>query len=97
MKRTNTQLLSDVLKDFFDENPVVAEKLAETKLLNAWGNVLGHLTQQYTTDLYIRRKTLYVRLSSSVLRNELSLCRERLIKKLNEEAGMEVINDIVLA
>ena len=96
MKRTNTQILSDVLKDFFQENPFVAEKLAETRLINAWDIVLGKGAARYTENLYIKNKTLYVRLSSAVLRNELSLCRTDLIAKLNKEAGMDVINNIVL-
>ena len=96
MKRTNTQILSEVLSDFLRENPLVAEKLAENRLVNAWEKTLGKATSRYTEELYIRKKTLYVRLSSAVLRNELSLCRSDLIAKLNNEAGMEVITQIVL-
>ena len=97
MKRYNTQTLSEVLNDFFSENPVVAEKLAENRLINAWETTLGKATSRYTERLYIRNKTLYVSLSSSVLRNELSLCRSDLIVRLNKEAGMDVINQIVLS
>ena len=97
MKRSNTQTLSEVLNDFFSENPVIAEKLAENRLINAWETTLGKATSRYTEKLYIRNKTLYVYLSSSVLRNELSLCRSDLIVRLNKEAGMNVINQIVLS
>ncbi|MCL2651637.1 MAG: DUF721 domain-containing protein [Candidatus Azobacteroides sp.] len=96
MKRINTQILSDVLKDFFRENPFIAEKLAETRLINAWETVLGKAAARYTENLYVKNKTLYVRLSSAVLRNELSLYRSDIIAKLNKEAGMDVINNIVL-
>ena len=41
-------------------------------------------------------KVLYVSLTSSVLRSELVLCRERLVKSLNDYAGSEVIQDIVI-
>ena len=96
MKRTNTQTLNEVLKDFFLENPFIAEKIGETRLINAWEIVLGKATARYTERLYIKNKTLYVSLSSAVLRNELSFCRSDLINKLNKEAGMEVIDNIVL-
>ncbi len=96
MKRTNTQILGEVLKDFFQENPMVAEKLAETRLINAWGDVLGKVSIRYTENLYVRNKTLYVRLSSAVLKNELSMCRSDLVEKLNKKAGMDVIENIVL-
>ena len=97
MKRTNTQTLNEVLKDFFEENPLLSEKLAENRLINAWETVLGNLAHRYTENLYIRNKTLYVKLSSAVLRNELLMCRSDLIVKLNEKAGMNVINQIVLS
>jgi len=96
MKRTNTQILSDVLRDFFKENPVISQKLAENRLINAWEKVIGKAVSRYTENIYIKNQTLYVRLSSSVLRSELSLYRADLIIKLNEEAGMKVINQIVL-
>ena len=95
MKRTNTQTLSDVLKDFFQENPLIAEKLAETRLINAWETTLGKAVTRYTENLYIKNKTLHARLSSAVLRNELSLYRSDLVAKLNKAAGMDIINNIV--
>ncbi len=96
MKRTNTQILSEVLKDFFKENPHINRKISETRLINAWGTVLGKATVRYTENIYIKNNTLYVSLSSAVLRNELSMCRADLINKLNQEAGMKVIENIVL-
>ncbi len=96
MKRSNTQTLSEVLNDFFIENPSVAEKLAENRLINAWETTLGNAVSRYTENLYIRNKILYVYLSSAVLRNELSMCRTDLIVKLNKEAGRDVINQIIL-
>ncbi len=96
MKYTNTQKIADVLKDFLDENPQLNEKIAETRLINAWGEMLGPATMRFTTGLYVRNRVLYVRISSAVLRSELMMCRERLVKNLNQKAGMQVIDDIVL-
>ncbi len=96
MKRTNTQVLSDALKEFFEKNPFVAKKLAETRLINAWESILGKTVARYTENLYIKNKALYVHLSSAVLRNELSLHRTDLVAKLNEAAGMDIINNIIL-
>ncbi len=95
MKRTNTQSIADILQDFLAENPLLNEKMAETRLMNAWGEILGHLTMRHTTKLYISKRILYVHISSAVLRSELTLCREKLIERLNEKAGMTAIDDIV--
>lgn len=96
MKRTNTQSIADILKDFLEENPQLNEKMAETRALAAWESLMGRAAARYTTRLYIRKRVLYVYLSSAVLRGELSMCREQLVERLNEKAGMSVLDDIVL-
>lgn len=96
MKRTNAQPLSEVLKDFMMENPQLERKMSEIHVMNAWTKVLGTLTQKYTTGMYIKAGVLHVKISSPVLRNELIMCRERLVKSLNENAGGDIIHDIVI-
>lgn len=96
MRRTNTQSIADILKDFLSENPHLNEKMAETRALNAWEKLMGRAVTRYTTRLYIHKRVLYIHLSSAVLRSELSMCREQLLKRLNEEAGMSVLDEIVL-
>jgi len=96
MKRVNTQLLGTILDDFFEQNPELADKLAEVRLLDSWKTVLGPAVSRYTEQLFIKKRTLYARLTSSVLKSELMMCREQLIIKLNKEAGREVIDSITL-
>ena len=96
MKRVNTQSIGTVLDDFFGQNPELADKLAEVRLLNSWETVLGTAVFHFTDHLFIKKRTLYVRLTSSVLKSELMMCREQLIIKLNNEAGREVIDSITL-
>ena len=46
-------------------------------------------------NIYFNRDTLYVSLTSSVLRAELMMIKEELIKKLNDHAEMAVVRDIM--
>lgn len=96
MKRKNSQTIGEVLRDFFEQNSALREKILEIRVQRAWGEVLGPMVVQYTRSTYIRDRVLYVSLTSSVLRSELSMCRERLVKSLNDYAGSEVIRDIVI-
>jgi hypothetical protein len=96
MKRINTQTIGTALDDFFGQNPELAVKLAETRLLNSWKSILGPSVSRFTNNLYIKKRTLYVHLTSSILKSELMMCREQLIKKLNDATGREVIDSIVL-
>lgn len=96
MKRRNSQTVGEALREFFDQNSVLREKILEIRIQRAWGEVLGPMVMQYTRNVYIRDKVLYVSLTSSVLRSELNMCRDRLVKSLNEYARAEVIRDVVI-
>jgi len=96
MKRKNAQTLGEVIRDFLEENKVLRAKIYESRIERAWTEVLGDMVMRYTRNIYVKNRILYVSLSSSVLRSELSLSRERLVKSLNEQAGAEVIDDIVI-
>lgn len=95
MRKRNTETVGEVLKQFFEENQFFKRKIAESRVVSGWSLLLGSLIASYTTNVYYRNGVLYVNLSSSVLRSELLMAKERLITKLNEHAGIPVINDII--
>ncbi|MCK9291906.1 MAG: DUF721 domain-containing protein [Bacteroidales bacterium] len=72
------------------------EKIDGIRIINAWEKVVGKLIVRHTTDLFVKNKILYVHLDSDVIRNELSYARKKLINDLNQEAGKEIINEIVI-
>ena len=96
MRKQNTERLRDIIKQVLQEQHL-AGKLNDKHIIEAWPVVLGKNISKYTTDLNIKNKTLYVRLSSSVLRHDLFLSREEIKKALNRHVGQEVINDIVFS
>lgn len=68
--------------------------LLQKRLIEAWPVVAGPVVTRYTQETVIRNQTLYVRLSSPALRAELSMCRQELVKKLNDYVQSQVIADI---
>ncbi len=95
MRKRNTESIGEVLKQYFEENQFIKRKLAESRAVTGWSQLLGSMIHSYTTNIYLRNGVLYVSLSSSVLRSELLMAKDKLIKKLNEHAGMYVVNDII--
>ena len=87
--------LGDVLKDFIQTNNL-EKGLDKVNAKEAWDSVMGNAISKYTTDVKLDRDTLYVQLSSSVLREELSYGKEKIIKILNEELGKELIKKLIL-
>lgn len=95
MRKRNTESLGEALRQYFEENPFFRRKIAESRAVTGWQTLLGSMISSYTTNIYLRNNILYVSLSSAALRAELQMAKDRLIYKLNEHAGMHVINDIV--
>lgn len=95
MRKRNTESIGEVLKQYFEENQFIKKKLAESRAVTGWSKLLGTMISSYTTNIYLRNGVLYVSLNSSVLRSELQMAKDRLISKLNEHAGMHVVNDII--
>ena len=95
-KRENDhQSLQDVLSAFIKKNNL-QEGMDKVDVRTAWENLMGNGVQNYTTAVELRRDTLFVSLSSSVLREELSHGKSKIISMLNEELGKELIKKLVL-
>jgi len=63
---------------------------------DAWANLMGNGVANYTTAVELKNDTLFVSLSSSALREELSHGTSKIIVMLNEELGKELIKKMVL-
>jgi predicted nucleic acid-binding Zn ribbon protein len=61
-----------------------------------WQAQMGPAINKYTTSIQLNNDTLYIELSSSVLREELSYGKEKIIKMMNEELGKDLVKKLVL-
>ncbi len=93
MKKTNEILLKDAISAFLKDNNLES-KLNETRVISAWEEVVGKLVSRHTNQMYIKNRTLFVRVDSAALREELSYQGSKLVKKLNQVAGIEAIDEI---
>ena len=55
---------------------------------------MGRSVVRYTSEMFIKNQTLFVKISSPALRADLSMRRTRLVKQLNDAVGAMVIADI---
>ena len=95
-KRNNSILsFSDALKDFVETNKL-DKGLDKVNVRDAWAKLMGNGVNNYTSNIELKFGTLYVQLSSSVLREELSYGNQKIISMLNESLGKELIKKLVL-
>ncbi|WP_372973874.1 DUF721 domain-containing protein [Muriicola sp.] len=95
VRKKNNLSLGEALQDFISSNKL-QKGLDKVHVRESWVNLMGNGVNNYTTGIELREDTLYVSLSSSVLREELSLGKSKIIDLLNEELGREVVRKIIL-
>ena len=95
MSRHNDFTLKEVLQKMIDQNDWKAN-LNQTKIQKFWIEVMGTSINQYTTEIKLRRKKLFLTITSAPLKQELSYSLEKLKKVLNDELGEEYIEEIII-
>jgi len=96
MERRKTVRLGDTLHLFWRENPELYHKMLEARIQRLWSELFGPIIAQYTRNVYVKNRTLYVSMSSSVARNEMISMRKRLVATLNKHAGANVIDEVMI-
>jgi hypothetical protein len=96
-KRFNEfQSMEDLMKDVIKENKLT-KGMNQISVKEAWAKLMGNGVVSYTSKVELNGKTLVVKLKSSVLREELSYGKEKIIKMMNEELGENLISKIMLS
>ena len=95
-KRLNNESsIGDVLKEFIQSNKLQSG-IDQISVKEAWVSLMGNGVDSYTKNVTLKGETLYVELSSSVLREELSHGKSKIITMINEELKREIVKSIVL-
>ncbi|WP_318311336.1 DUF721 domain-containing protein [Flagellimonas crocea] len=87
--------LSEALSEFIKENKL-QKGMDKVDAREAWSRLMGNGVNNYTTHVELKNETLFVSLSSSVLREELSLGKSKIVTMINEELGKELVKKLVL-
>ena len=96
MKRnSNEGSIGDVLKQIISDNRL-QPGMDQVAVRDAWFSLMGNGVKAYTRNVAMKGSTLYVELTSAVLREELSYGKTKIISMLNEELGREVVKDVIL-
>jgi len=67
---------------------------ARTKMV--WEKFFGKHVADNTRDMMVRNRKLYVYVNNAPLRNQLTMVREGIRKRLNDEFGEEYLIEVVI-
>ncbi len=104
MKRENSKLISDVILEYIKEDHL-EDGLLKVRIYDAWDLLLSTLIsgglsssdiRKLTVSRYYKDGILTCRLSSSVIRSQLTFCAGELPDKLNQLLQGSFVDKVVL-
>ncbi len=95
-KRDNdTSKLKDLIPQMLQENKL-QKGMDQIYVKEAWGEVMGKGVMNYTESVTLKNHTIFVKLASSALREELEYGKDKIVKMLNTSLPKLSIKSIKL-
>ncbi|HEY0897809.1 MAG TPA: DUF721 domain-containing protein, partial [Sphingobacteriaceae bacterium] len=85
MRRTNDKSLKEAIEQMLDVYRL-RRKFDETSLIAAWPDMMGKAIANRTKEMFIRDRKLFIRIESSVIKNEMVMIRSQILDRMNERA-----------
>lgn len=85
--------LGDAFKKFLKEENL-EKTFLEKKLMSRWSEMMGEVIASRTLKMFIKEKIMYVTLSSAPLKQEMTNSKEEVLKRIEDEIGKGVIENI---
>lgn len=93
-RKSETTPLKECIDELLDSYKI-KRKLNETQVIASWEKIMGNTIAKRTVTVYIREKSIFVKLSSAPLKHELSMSKDKIIKLLNDDLGENFLEAIV--
>ncbi len=94
MNRTNDKTLKEAMEQLLKVYRLKG-KFDETNAVASWQEVVGAPVANRTKEIFIKDKKMFVRIESSVIKNQLVMMRSQIIENLNKKAGSVVVTEII--
>lgn len=86
--------LGDVLESVINELGI-RPKIDEARVIETWASLAGPQINGVTSSVWMKGRRLFVKVRSAPWRQELHMRRGEWRRKLNEELGEELVEEIV--
>ena len=95
MRRSNEMTLKEAVDRVVDAYGL-REKLDQQAVASLWDDLVGGMVARHTVAVKLRKGTLFVKVDSAPLRQELTFMREALAEKVNQRLGRTVVEKVQL-
>jgi predicted nucleic acid-binding Zn ribbon protein len=94
MRKTNDKTLKDAIQQMLQVYKI-KRRFDETGVIAYWPELVGKAVANRTKEIFIKDRKLFLRIESSVIKNELLLMRLQIIEKINEQANNNIVEEII--
>ena len=94
-KPSNEQTIGEAIELWLDRYRL-RRGLDDSRILQAWDEVLGPSISRQTTRKKVQNGILYIQLDSAVVRKELLMVKGKIVAAINEHLGREALKDLHL-
>jgi predicted nucleic acid-binding Zn ribbon protein len=87
--------LGDALRKFLNQSQLKGS-IQAMQIEEVWEQIMGKTVSRYTDKIQIHGHTLYVNTAIAPLRQELIYQKDKIIQRVNEALGENVIKEVVI-
>jgi len=87
--------LGDALRKFLNQSQLKGS-IQAMQIEEVWEQIMGKTVARYTDKIQIHGHTLYVNTTVAPLRQELMYQKDKIIQRVNEALGENVIKEVVI-
>ena len=94
MRKANDKSLKEAIEQMLQVYKI-KQRYDETAIIASWSELVGTPVANRTKEIFIRNQKLFLRIESSVIKNELMMMRSQIIEKINEKAKGILVDEII--
>ncbi len=94
MKKANDLNIKDAIQQMLQVYHI-KQKFDRTSIAAHWEELVGKPVANRTQEVFIKENTLFIRIESAVVKNELMLMRSKLLSSINERIGYQLVQELV--
>ena len=87
--------IGEALKRFIDKSKL-KNGIRAVQIESIWETLMGKTIARYTDKIEIVHQTLFIQTSAGPLKNELVYQKEKIIERINEALGEELIKEVII-
>ena len=96
MEQQDSKQIGSLLSAVLASNPNLALGYSKHRIKSKWSEIVGEYAAKSTEDISFNQRKMIVKVKSAIIRNEIMLIRSQLIYRINEMAGANIIDELIV-